>query len=196
MGKISGMSWQSGGYVNPSIPPEVAQALAERGFNPDGSRMATADRLKGINDRISQDWAAMGFNPPPPEQDPNPRARMRVEQFTRGVDADYEARMAVADAILAGRPETARQRPAPGGGTTVAARPEMPATGFPAARAQPSKAPIPKARPRAESYTIRKGDSPEKIARMHGMSLKELEAKNPGILKRARRLKIGSKVRV
>jgi hypothetical protein len=63
----------------------------------------------------------------------------------------------------------------------------------PAAAMAPPK---PKARPRPEAYTIKAGDNPTTIARAFGMSLKELEAKNPGILKRAKRLKIGTQVKV
>lgn len=63
----------------------------------------------------------------------------------------------------------------------------------PAAAVAPPK---PRARPRPETYTIKAGDNPTTIARAFGMSLKELEAKNPGIIKKARRLKVGSTIKV
>lgn len=56
--------------------------------------------------------------------------------------------------------------------------------------------PRPTARPRPASYVIKAGDNPSKIARMFGMSLSELEAKNPGILKRARKLRPGVTVKI
>jgi hypothetical protein len=60
----------------------------------------------------------------------------------------------------------------------------------------PPPIPKPTPRPRPSSYTIKSGDNPTKIARMFGMTLSELEAKNPGILKKARRLKPGAAVRI
>lgn len=57
----------------------------------------------------------------------------------------------------------------------------------------PPAPPKPTPRP-TRSHTIREGDNPSTIARRYGMTLDELEAKNPGILKRARRLQIGTKV--
>lgn len=122
-GRISGLNWNGGGYVNPDMPPEVAQALAERGFNPDGTRMPTRDRLAGINDRISADWQQMGFNPPAPPQLPPPleenifiganspvadtgpdpfgqQTRGRLAAQSAGIDADMARTNALADAIM------------------------------------------------------------------------------------------------
>lgn len=55
--------------------------------------------------------------------------------------------------------------------------------------------PKPKLRP-AKTYTVRKGDTLSAIAQRNGMTLSELKRKNPGIMKRARRLRIGSEVNV
>lgn len=44
------------------------------------------------------------------------------------------------------------------------------------------------------SYKIKSGDNPTRIAKSLGMTLDQLEKKNPGILKRARRLKPGETV--
>jgi LysM repeat protein len=208
MGKISGMGWQSGGYTNPNIPESVVRALAEKGLNPDGSRMDTRQRLSGIDARITQDWEGMGFEPsqrpaPAPAPDiaeganspmaytgPDPfgaDTRQRLDAMSGRIDSDISRQDALIEALMA------RQSPAAGAGITIAVRPEMPATGFPAATARPPK---PTPRPRPDSYTVKAGDTPSEIARAMGMSLKELERKNPGIIKRARRLKVGSKVRV
>lgn len=56
--------------------------------------------------------------------------------------------------------------------------------------------PIPRARPMPTAHTVSEGDNPTKIAKRYGLTLAELEAKNPGILKKARRMKIGSKVNI
>lgn len=220
-GRISGLGMGGGavGYVNPDMPPEVVRALAERGLNPDGSRMmATADRLQGLNDRISTDWAAMGFEPSaPPQAAPMPdifvgansplaetgpdpfgaATRDRLAAHTAQTDADYEARMAVADAILNSAPpsfgDAGRGRPV----TPYAQAESDP--GFSkvaSAVAAAPKPPIPKARPAPTTYAVKAGDNPTKIAKALGISLKQLEAKNPGILKRAKRLQIGSTVKV
>jgi hypothetical protein len=219
MGKISGVSWQQGGYTNPDIPDSVIRALAEKGLNPDGSRMSTRQRLDGIDARISEDWQAMGFRPGQSVADPraqyvgsntdiatganSPMAytgpepgfgaetRQRLDRLGQGIDSDIARQDALVKALLA--PPEARQSPAAPGATMVAARPEMAATGFPAATARPPK---PTPRPRPETYTVKAGDTPSEIARAMGLSLRELERKNPGIIKRARRLKVGSKVRV
>lgn len=56
--------------------------------------------------------------------------------------------------------------------------------------------PIPRARPAPTSYTIQKGDNPSRIAESLGLTLEQLEAKNPGLMKRARRLQIGEKLEI
>lgn len=67
--------------------------------------------------------------------------------------------------------------------------------GLPAPMPEP-KPPIPRARPAPVSYTVKAGDNPTTIARTLGISLKELERKNPGILKKARRLQVGRTLKV
>jgi hypothetical protein len=214
-GRISGITWGGGAYVNPDMPPEVVRALAERGFNPDGTRLPTQDRLAGINDRISADWQQMGFNPPAPPQSPPPPeenifiganspmadtgpdpfgqdTRQRLDGMTAGIDADMGRTNALVDAILNAEtaPPPAAPRNAEGGMSYTPDLPEpMPA----AAAVAPPK---PRLRPPATEYVIQAGDNPTTIAKAFGMSVKELEAKNPGILKKARRLKIGAKVKV
>lgn len=68
-------------------------------------------------------------------------------------------------------------------------------SGYPAAK-KPSLAPAESQRASSGgSYKIQPGDNPTKIAQKLGLkSVKELEAKNPGILKRAKRLKIGGTI--
>lgn len=67
-------------------------------------------------------------------------------------------------------------------------------TGYPAAK-KPSLAPHESQRASSGgSYKIQPGDNPSKIAKNLGMSLQDLEQKNPGILKRAKRLKIGGTI--
>lgn len=215
-GRISGLNWNAGGYMNPDMSPEVMQLLAERGFNPDGTRR----KLDAINDRITSDWQAMGFEPsappepsaPAPEPDifaganspfadpaympPEPQfgaiTRARLAEQKQGIDEDYDQTNALVDALLNGE----QQAPA-----AAMAQPRNPISGMafnPALPEQPAapKPPIPRARPAPTSYTIRKGDNPTTIAKRYGLSLAELEAKNPGILKKARRLKVGSTLKV
>ena len=68
-------------------------------------------------------------------------------------------------------------------------------TGYPAAK-KLSLAPAESQRASSGgSYKIQPGDNPTKIAQKLGLkSVKDLEAKNPGILKRAKRLKIGGTI--
>lgn len=71
--------------------------------------------------------------------------------------------------------------------------PESPLGGFPEA---PRAIPTPTPRPAQSVYTLKKGDNPTKVAKMFGMTVKELAAKNPGLLKKSRRLKVGMKLNV
>lgn len=206
-------------YMNPNMPPEVVKAMAERGLNPDGSRMATQDRLTAINDRISADWQAMGFAPlagiqpqqtalpPPPDlaegansffADPEympasppefgAETRAKLAENERMIGAGIDRTQAQADAIFNQQPSMMQQ-----------AAPRNAISGMdytPALPPPPVQPPIPKPtpRPRPTAYVVKKGDNPTKIARMFGMTLSELEARNPGILKRARKLRPGSSV--
>jgi predicted component of type VI protein secretion system len=177
---------------------------------------STRDRLAALDARISQDWQAMGFMPPQTVADPraqyvgnntdifvganSPLANTGPDPFgqdTRAglaaqgaeIDADMARTNALVDAILNAPAGPPQPRNAPSG---MAYTPELPKP-QPAAAMAPPK---PKARPRPETYTIKAGDNPTTIAKAFGMSLKELEAKNPGILRKARRLKVGATVKV
>lgn len=220
-------NWQSG-YINPNMPPAVIKALADAGFAPDGTRLpaptigsafdglSTQDRLAGINDRISQDWEGMGFEPSLPQQSvADPRAgyvgnntdifmganspmantgpepfgqetRQKLAQLNQRIDGDM---MRMAEPPLP-VPQEAPAMPQRGPVGGMSYTPPLPAP-MPAP-------PIPKPTPRPlpSSYTIKAGDNPTKIARMFGMTLSELEAKNPGILKRARKLRPGQAVKI
>jgi len=69
-------------------------------------------------------------------------------------------------------------------------------SGYPAAK-KPNLSLAPAESQRAPSpptYKIQPGDNPTKIAKNLGISLQDLEKKNPGILKRAKRLKIGGTI--
>jgi hypothetical protein len=219
-----GKNWQSG-YINPNMPPAVIKALAEAGFAPDGTRLpekglgsafdglSTQERLANLNDRISQDWQAMDFMPPQTMADPragyvgnntdifmganSPMAntgpdpfgeetRMKLAALNQRIDGDM---MRMAEPPLPMQQEApATPQRGPVGGMSYT--PPLPAP-------MPTP-PIPKPtpRPRPESYVIKSGDNPTKIASMFGMTLAQLEAKNPGILKNARRLKPGAAVRI
>jgi hypothetical protein len=223
MGKAP-LSWQSG-YINPNMPPAVIRALADAGFAPDGTRLpeptigsafdglSTQDRLAALDDRISQDWQGMGFDPPEPpvmpelqdgdneenifigatsgfaDTGPDPfgaETRQRVDDINRRIDGDM---MRMAEPPLP-VPQQAPAMPQRGPIGGMSYTPPLPAP--------MPRPPVPKPTPRPQpsSYTIKAGDNPTKIARMFGMTLGELEKKNPGILKNARRLKPGAAVKI
>jgi hypothetical protein len=219
MGKAP-LSWQSG-YINPNMPPAVIKALAEAGFAPDGTRLpeptigsafdglSTQNRLAALDDRISQDWQGMGFDPPePPAPEPPPEenifigansgfadtgpdpfgaeTRQSVDAINRRIDGDM---MRMAEPPLPA-PQQAPAMPQRGPIGGMSYTPPLPAP--------MPRPPVPKPTPRPQpsSYTIKAGDNPTKIARMFGMTLGELEKKNPGILKNARRLKPGAAVKI
>jgi hypothetical protein len=216
MGKTP-LAWQSG-YINPNMSPAVIKALAEAGFAPDGTRLPeptlgsafdglpTKDRLAALNDRISQDWQGMGFDPPmpppsapPPEENiflgansgfadtgPDPfgqETRLKVDAINQRIDGDMMR--------MAEPPMEAPAMPQKGPVGGMSYTPPLPPAPMPA-----PAIPKPTPRPRPEQYTIRAGDNPTKIARMFGMTLAELERKNPGILKNARRLRPGAAVNI
>ena len=63
-------------------------------------------------------------------------------------------------------------------------------------RMSPPTAPVPHPRPmKADTYTIRKGDTLDRIAKRNGTTVKALLAKNPQI-KNAGRIKAGAKIKV
>lgn len=67
-------------------------------------------------------------------------------------------------------------------------------SGYPAAK-KPTLAPAESQKASSGgSYKVQSGDNPSKIAKNLGMSLQDLEKKNPGIIKRARKLKIGGTI--
>jgi LysM repeat protein len=210
-------------YVNPDMPPEVAAALAEQGFNPDGTRR----KIEARDAAIRSDWAKMGFMPFQTVADPragyvgsnrnifqganSPLAdtgepafgaitRGKLDRHSQQIDADMARTNALVDALLNGEQAQAAPEPMP----TIAAMPSMPIGAFPAGDAkkraqqgeEPLSPPKPRARPRPSAYTVKAGDNPTKIAQAFGMTLKELEAKNPGILKKARRLQVGATVQL
>lgn len=55
--------------------------------------------------------------------------------------------------------------------------------------------PRPRLRPSTE-YVVRDGDNPTTIARKLGRSLAELNALNPGLVKNARRLRVGTRIKL
>jgi len=212
-------------YQNPHMPPAVIKALAKAGFAPDGSRLpeptiggafkglSTQERLAVLNDRISQDWQGMGFMPLQAVADPRAgyvgankdifqgansefastmpdpfgqATRAKLDAINRRIDGDM---MRVAEPPL----------PAPQEGPAVAQAGPMGGMSYTPPLPAPMPAPPvprPTPRPRPSSYVIKAGDNPTKIARMFGMTLADLEAKNPGILKRARRLRPGQSVNI
>ena len=211
-----GKTWQSG-YVNPNMSAAVIKALAEAGFAPDGTRLpekglgsafdglTTQQRLAALNARISQDWQGMGFNPPqPPAPEPPPEENIFIGansgfadtgpdpfgQETRQKLADLNSRIDADFAAMEAPPMEAPAMPQRGPVNGMSYTPPLPAP-MPA-----PPVPKPTPRPRPSSYVIKQGDNPSRIARMFGMTLDELEAKNPGILKKARRLKPGAMVRI
>jgi predicted component of type VI protein secretion system len=177
---------------------------------------STRDKLAALEARISQDWQGMGFDPAQPQPAPVPMpdifeganspfadpqfmpsqpafgadTRAGLDAQGTQIDAETARTNALVDAILnapAAPPAQPRNAPSGMGYTPDLPKPQ------PAAAVAPPK---PRLRPKPEAYTIKAGDNPTKIAKAFGMSLKELEQKNPGILKKARRLKIGATVKV
>jgi hypothetical protein len=215
----NGLLGNGSSYMNPDIPPEVVKLLAEMGYAPDGTKLeqgglgsafdglSTQQRLDGLNSRISADWQQMGFNPPPPPQSPemeenifiganSPMAdtgpdpfgqetRARLDGINRRIDADMAAMEA---------PPEAPRNPVGGMSYTPALPPPPPVA--PPAPPPVADVPKPKPRPKPTTYVVRAGDNPTKIARKLGLTLRQLEELNPGILKNARRLKIGSSLKV
>ena len=212
-------------YVNPNMSPAVIKALADAGFAPDGSKlpppmigsafdgMSTQDRLNGINDRITQDWQRMGFNPPaPPAAEPPPEenifeganspfadtgpdpfgqeTRQKLDGLNSQIDSGFDRVNSDMRALEAPPAPEPSQTPQGGllGGMSYT-------TPLPAPMPAPP-VPKPTPRPRPSSYTVKAGDNPTTIARRFGMTLKELEAKNPGILKKARRMRVGGVVNI
>lgn len=214
------VNWQQG-FMNPDMPPAVIKALAERGYAPDGARlpaptigaafdgMTTQQRLAALNDRISQDWQGMGFMPPQTMADPRAQyvgnntdifvgansqmantgpdpfgqeTRQKLAALNQRIDGDM---MRLAEAPLEA---PAMPQRSPVGGMSYT--PPLPAP------PPPPPVPKPTPRPRPGSYVIKQGDNPTTIARRFGLTLSELEAKNPGILKRARKLRPGQAVNI
>lgn len=214
-GLLGNVTAGGAGYMNPNIPPEVVKLLAEMGYAPDGSRvlgsafdgLSTPQRLENLDNRISSDWQQMGFNPPPLPQSPPPpeenifiganspmadtgpdpfgqETRARLDGINQRIDADMAAMNAPQ------MPQEAPRNPVGGMSYTPALPPPPPAP------PPVAEVPKPKPRPRPETYVVRAGDNPTKIARKLGLTLRQLEEMNPGILKNARRLKIGSSLKV
>jgi hypothetical protein len=205
-----GNSLLGNAYVNPNMPPEVAKLLAEMGFAPDGSRMdagvgsafgglSTQQRLDALNGRISADWQNMGFNPPPPASEPPPEENIFVgansgfadtgqDPFGQETRAKLGALNQRIDSDIAAMEAPQPSMQQRGDISGMSYTPPMPAP-MPA-----PPVPRPTPRPRPTAYIVKKGDNPTKIARMMGMTLQELEAKNPGIIKRARKLRPGQSV--
>ncbi|HLO79205.1 MAG TPA: LysM domain-containing protein [Magnetospirillum sp.] len=214
---ISGIIWGSG-YANPDMPPEVVRALAERGYAPDGSRLPTQSRLDAINATISDDWQRMGFSAPQAVADPRAQyagnntdlfqganspfadpgympasepafgadTRAALDAHNQQIDADTARVNALADAILNAEPRQPRNT----GGMSYT--PDLPEEQQPAAVAPPK----PRLRPQPTEYVVKQGDNPTTIAKALGVSLRDLERKNPGLLKKARRLRIGARIKV
>lgn len=150
-----------------------------------------------MQDRVPQEMPAPAEEPPPEAaQAPDPYfgldTAMKLANGRREIDAGYDRTMALVDALLNPAEETA---------SAVEDAPRRPISGMsytPSLPKQPEAPaiPIPRARPAPTSYTVKQGDNPTTIARALGISLAELEARNPGILKKARRLKVGSTLKV
>lgn len=175
----------------------------------------TKKRLDALNSRISEDWKASGFQPkrtltPPKKDVPATGTQKRLNDLNSRISDDWrkmdfepkkptpaaprrtEPRLPP-KAVPNPRPRVEAPRvEAPKRGTSLA---EQYSQGYRSPPGQPKAAvPKPKARPRQATYTIKSGDNPTKIASALGLTLKELEARNPGILKKARRLKIGATI--
>jgi hypothetical protein len=147
----------------------------------------------------------MGANSPMANTGPDPfgqETRQRVAGINQRIDADMAAMEAPQMPA-----EAPRGSPAPwdatsipyghyGAGDTVSST--FPPTPMQPPAAPPMQPPPPKPtpRPRPTTYVVRAGDNPTTIARKLGMPLSKLAAKNPGLLKNARRLKIGSSLKV
>ena len=155
-----------------------------------------ADPMAKMQDRVPPSPVE---NPPEemaaPAEAPDPYfgldTAMKLAKGRREIDAGYDRTNALVDALL---------NPAEEEASAVADTPRRPISGMaftPGLPKQPEapKPPIPRPRPAPTAYTVKAGDNPTTIARALGISLAELERKNPGILKKARRLKVGSEVK-
>jgi hypothetical protein len=116
------------------------------------------------------------------------------EAFKKKMDSDFKAaQQAAANKKLAPqelqKAPVDKTKPKPKVGSLVA-----PQSGYPAAK-KTELAPAESQRASSGgTLKVRPGHNPTKIAQELGMTLDQLEKKNPGILKRARRLKPGETV--
>lgn len=140
----------------------------------------------------------LAFVPPAP---PSP-AQQRMAAFKNSLNADMMRVQNQAESII-----NPPSRPAPAPVAVAPAEPaplrmglaDNPRLQFPigALPAAPAPViPIPRAKPAPTSYTVQKGDNPSKIAKSLGLTLQQLEERNPGLIKRARSLQIGEKLEV
>lgn len=152
-----------------------------------------------MQDRVPQEV-------PPPAEEPLPElapapdpyfgldTAIRTANKNRAIEDDVARQLALAEALLNPEPASAVAPVKPQG-------PRGPISGMSFTPGLPApmpedKPPIPRPRPAPTTYTIKAGDNPTTIAKALGITLADLERKNPGILKKARRLKVGSKVSI
>lgn len=146
--------------------------------------LSTQEKLDALNRRISDDWSSMGFAPlqqpadPRTQYVPNNGPDLNLTAGANSYFADPE--------YMRPPPYMAPRNPAGGMSFT----PSLPA------EAKGPVPPKPTPRPARTTYTVQEGDNPTTIARKLGMSLKQLAKKNPGLLKKARRLQVGTTLKV
>jgi hypothetical protein len=174
---------------NPNKPVNTTGANSPFADPKVKSYKVTADKpMIGKDDSVSKALAAKGYD--------SSGKKMRAAEYPNvrsakaGMATDTKFKIANITKKI-NTPSTKQNEPV--------AKPKVgslavPQSGYPAAK-KTQLAPAETQRSSSGgSYKIQAGDNPSKIANSLGMTLDQLEKKNPGILKRAKRLKIGGTI--
>lgn len=152
-------------------------------------RVSTDKPMTGKDDAVGRELAKKGYD--------QSGKKMRAVSYpdTRsakaGMATDTKVKLANITRKINTPPAIQKKEPAekPKVGSLVA-----PQSGYPASK-KTRLAPAENQKASSGgSYKIKSGDNPTKIANALGMTLDDLEKKNPGFLKRARRLKPGETI--
>jgi LysM repeat protein len=165
----------------------------------DGTTVAVANQvvtpdkpLVGKDDAVGKLLASKGYGRSG-EKLPNP-LQGKLDAFRKS-ENDYHDKFAkdmnTKFQQASTKPTKPESKPEPKVGALVA-----PQSGYPAAKKETLAPAENQKASSGKSYKIQDNDNPTRIAKKLGMSLAELEKKNPGLLKRAKKLKIGGSLNI